>query len=48
MRDGESLLGNNPRLSIPETENEIAEQLVSLIISTFDASLHKPQTQETF
>ena len=46
--DGESLLGNNPRLSIPETENGIAEQLASLVTSTFDASLHKSQTQENF
>src|SRR4029077_15659344 len=46
--DGESLLGLSPRLSIPETDSEIAEQLVTLVVSTFDASLNKSHTQENF
>src|SRR5262245_26309066 len=46
--DGESLLGLNPSLSIPESESDIAEQIVELIVTTFNGSLCQPNAARNF
>lgn len=44
--NGESLLGINPRLSISESDNSIAEQLVALVVTTFNGSLRNSNSRQ--
>jgi type I restriction-modification system DNA methylase subunit len=46
--NGESLLGLNPSLSIPESEKEIAEKIVDLVVTTFNGSLRQPDSTRNF
>jgi type I restriction-modification system DNA methylase subunit len=46
--DGESLLGLNPSLSIPESEKEIAEQILELVVETFNGSLRQTDATQNF
>ncbi len=44
--DGESLLGVNPRLSISESDSPMAEQLVALVVATFDGALRNSNARQ--
>jgi type I restriction-modification system DNA methylase subunit len=45
---GESLLGANPKLSLPESEDEIANKMASLIVETFNGHLRSASDQKSF
>jgi len=45
---GDSLLGSNFKLSLPETDNEIAQKMASLIVDTFNGRMKSPDTPESF
>ncbi|HEV2453104.1 MAG TPA: N-6 DNA methylase [Verrucomicrobiae bacterium] len=46
--DGESLLGLKPSLSIPDSEAEIAEKIVDLVVNTFNGSLRQVNSNRNF
>jgi len=46
--NGESLLGPNFKLSLPETENEIAHKMASLIVETFNGRIKTSATPQSF
>ena len=45
---GESLLGSNPRLNLPESEGDIAKKMAQLIVETFNGYLRSPNNLKTF
>ena len=45
---GESLLGANPRLSLPDSEDDIAKRMAKLIIDTFNGHLKSANNHNTF
>lgn len=47
-KDGESLLGANPRMALAESEGKLAIKLVTLVTETFGGSLKKPESSKTF
>jgi hypothetical protein len=47
-QDGESLLGTNPRLSLAESEGELALKLATLVVETFNGHLKAPESSKTF
>lgn len=46
--DGESLLGANPRLSLADSEGELAGKLARLVVETFNGHLRSPESPKTF
>lgn len=45
---GESLLGANPKLSLPESEDDIAKKMATLIVETFNGHLSSASNYKTF
>lgn len=46
--DGDSLLGSNPRLSLAESEGDLAVKLGRLVSETFSSHLKAPENSKTF
>ncbi len=46
--NGESLLGSNPKLALPESEGELARKMAQLIVDTFEGHINSVNDPKTF